>query len=152
MSIDPMIDMIFHFILDCMHLGCLGIIKRLIIEYWMNPKTKLLTRLQILQLSQRLLNLSNVIPSDFQQGTRSLAEITSWKATEFLLYNGPFVLKDIFPDAYYKHFLLLFVAFRILCSPELCNKYCDKAHEYLKKFILALNCMVIIPKFSMFTT
>lgn len=137
-SMYPAIDMVIQFILDWMHLACLGAMKRFFVEYWTSTKFKLLNRHQIFQISQRLLNLSRLIPSDFQRGTRSLAEISSWKATEFrffLLYCGPFILKDILPDAHYKHFLLLFVSFRILCSSQLHEKYCEKASEYLHKFV-----------------
>lgn len=43
-SINPSIDMVKDFPLDVMHLGCLGIMKRLLIEYWTKTPTKILKR------------------------------------------------------------------------------------------------------------
>lgn len=51
-----------------------------------------------------------------------------------LLYIGPIVLKIVLNSDQYKHFLLLHVACRILCSEELATLYVDYADELLKKF------------------
>jgi len=51
-----------------------------------------------------------------------------WKATEFrefLLYSGFLVLDGILPCTLYDHLLLLFVAIRILMSPQLAVHYAD---------------------------
>lgn len=67
LSVQPSIDMIYHFPLDFMHMGCLGIMKRLLSEYWTKTNTKILTRQKILRISQRMMHLSNQVPSEFQR-------------------------------------------------------------------------------------
>ncbi|KAJ8672667.1 hypothetical protein QAD02_017210 [Eretmocerus hayati] len=136
-NIFPHIDMIYLFILDFMHLGCLGTTKKLLTEYWMKPSKNILNRQQIMCLSQRLMNLSSQLPCEFQRTTRSLGEVAKWKATEFrffLLYAGPLVLKGILPDLHYKHFLLFSVGSRILCSKKHYETHFDEAESYLQKF------------------
>lgn len=52
-----------------------------------------------------------------------------------LFYRGPIVLKNILLDAMYKHFLLLNVACRILCTEELHEKfYLRKGFQILLRF------------------
>lgn len=53
------------------------------------------------------------------------------------MYCGPIVLKDILPNHYYRHFLLLFAACRILNSGELI-KSCDYARYLLTQFFTLL--------------
>uniref|UniRef100_A0ABD2XJY6 Transposase domain-containing protein n=1 Tax=Trichogramma kaykai TaxID=54128 RepID=A0ABD2XJY6_9HYME len=69
------VDMIKDFVLDFMHLGSLGIMKKLLVEYWMKPKKVGLPRQEILRISQRLVNLSCQIPEEFQRTTRSLGDV-----------------------------------------------------------------------------
>uniref|UniRef100_A0ABD2W8Y9 Transposase domain-containing protein n=1 Tax=Trichogramma kaykai TaxID=54128 RepID=A0ABD2W8Y9_9HYME len=137
-KIIPPIDMVRQFVLDFMHLGFLGIMKRLLNEYWLAGPKKL-SRQSSIHLSQRLMNLSHQIPNDFQRSTRSLGEIQMWKATEFrlfLMYIGPFVLSDILSDDLLEHFMLLYVACRILSSDSTCLKYINHAQLYLERFVL----------------
>lgn len=75
------INMIGHFVLDFMHLGYLGIGKKILTNL-MNGVVKM-SKKQQLTISQRLVNLSESITSDFQRTTRSLADLSKWKATEF---------------------------------------------------------------------
>ena len=92
-----------------------------------------------LRISQRLMNLTCQIPTEFQRSTRSLGEMSKWKATEnrmFLCSSGMVVLKDILPIDVYKHFLLLSISCRILSCKELCIKYLKHAKTYLKQFVL----------------
>ena len=138
-SIQPPVDMVKQFVLDFMHLGYLGVMKKLLNDYWLNTAKSFLTRESILRISQRMMNLSHQIPSEFQRTTRSLGDISKWKATEyrmFLLYYGPYVLEDILPENIYKHFLLLHVACRILLCDELWRKYLPIARKYLERFVL----------------
>lgn len=108
--IRPGINMVCQFVLDFMHLCCLGIMKKLLVDCWL--KGNLNTRLSYnnkLLLSQRLISLQSQIPAEFQRTTRSIFDVLKWKATEFrffLLYGGPVVLKKILSDDLYKHFLL----------------------------------------------
>ena len=87
LNIFPGINMIFGFSLDFMHLCCLGVMKKLL-EFWLTTisETKL-SREKILQLTQRLTNLSNQIPIEFQRTLlQSLGLISKWKATEFRFF------------------------------------------------------------------
>ncbi|KAJ8675859.1 hypothetical protein QAD02_011645 [Eretmocerus hayati] len=113
----PKIDMVLLFILDFMHLVCLGVMEKLIVDYWTVPSLKILSREKLALFCLQLTNLRNQIPSDFQRSTGSLHDVAQWKATEFrffLLYCGMFKLKDILPEEHDKHFMLLCVACRIL--------------------------------------
>ncbi|XP_067204162.1 uncharacterized protein [Linepithema humile] len=136
----PTIDMIFHFVLDFMHLCCLGVMKKLLLDYWIQSNSNVKLGVQgRLEISRRLLALQSQIPVEFQRTTRSLVDILKWKATEFrffLLYSGPVILKGILPKLLYRHFLLFHAACRILCSKELALKYNAKAKTYLRIFVL----------------
>ncbi|KAJ8680003.1 hypothetical protein QAD02_015790 [Eretmocerus hayati] len=138
--IKPRINMVLLFILDFMHLVCLGVMKKLIIDYWMVPSLKILSIEKLAFLCLRLTNLSNQIPSDFQRSTRSLHDVAQWKATEFrffLLYCGMLVMKNILPEEHYKHFMLLSVACRIISSRKFYKIYLPQAREYLQMFVRA---------------
>lgn len=71
---------------------------------------------------------------------RIIDEIMRWKATEFrefMLYSGPVVLDGLLPKELYNHFMLLFVAMRVLASPELVTQAenTDYANTLLIKFV-----------------
>ena len=110
-------------------------IIRILAKKWYPPK---LSRNNILRISQRLMNLSQQIPTEFQRTTRSLGEIGTWKDSEyrlFLLYCGMFILKGILPLDKYKHFLLFSIACRILSCHNLFKLYRNYAQAYLNKFV-----------------
>jgi len=52
-----------------------------------------------------------------------------------LLYLGFLVLEGILSDELFQHFMLLFVAIRILVSPHLATLHCDYAGSLLCKFV-----------------
>ena len=112
--------MIYIFALDFMHLCCLGVMKRLL-EFWLTTITDTtLNRVQKLQHTQRLTNLSTQIPVEFQRTLlQSLGMISKWKATEFrffLLYCGPLLLKDILPKELFDHFKDYLKRFVLYCG------------------------------------
>lgn len=131
-------DMIKMFLLDFMHLTCLGIMKKMLCNFWLDAKSarKLNTTKKLL-LSDQLLDLQNKTPCEFQRTTRDISDISKWKATEFrffLLYAGPVVLKSCLQDDLYEHFLLFSVACRILSS-NLAVKCSTHARRYLLRFV-----------------
>lgn len=69
LRITQKLDMVKDFFLDFMHLGCFGVMKKLI-ELWTSPTmhdTKL-DNVSLLRISSRLTNLSHQLPTKFQQG------------------------------------------------------------------------------------
>lgn len=140
LSIEPPINMVEQFSLDFMHLCCLGVMKKLILDFWLRRKvTTHLGRNGQQRLSAMLRLLASQIPEEFQRTTRDLDDIHRWKATEFrfiLLYSGPIILKKILPDDLYQHFLLLHAACRILCSAEWALAYNNEANMFLRSFFL----------------
>lgn len=137
LRIMPFLNMICVFLLDSMHLLYEGIMKKLL-EYWLDRGVNKLNVTQRQELSRRMKLLKRQVPCEFnQRKPRSTDYIGKWKATKyrfFSLYGGPLVLKDILISRLYKHFLLLHVACRILCSDKLCQRYCQLAKEYLRLF------------------
>lgn len=110
------------FVLDYMHLVCLGVVKKLVLLWKSGTKHNLthkLSRDMLARISERLLSFRKRFPKEFSRKPRSLYEVEHWKATEFrtfLLYTGPVALKGILPPAKFDHFMLLSVSLRILLS------------------------------------
>lgn len=132
------IDMVEQFVLDYLHLVCLGVTKKLL-HMWMSGD--LAARLQssdINAISEKLLSISLSQPCEFQRRIRGLKDIGNFKGTEFrtfVLYSGPYVLKDVLCKEKYEHFLLFHVAI-LICSDEiLCKTYTDIAQQCLVSFI-----------------
>lgn len=110
--------MIKDFPLDYMHLVCLGVMKKMIVNLWMNgkPPSKLSSH-QISKISQLLVGQHPNIPSEFNRKPRSLSEAKRWKATEFrlfLFYIGPVVLKTVLNHDKFLNFLSLHVSLSFL--------------------------------------
>ncbi|XP_043467986.1 uncharacterized protein LOC122502137 [Leptopilina heterotoma] len=142
LKVKPKIDMVFQFVLDFMHLCCLGMMKKLI-EIWMsgNLNTRLDVKMKDI-LSDRILILEPQIPCEFQRKLGLLRKYSKWKATQFyffLIYCGPIILKNVLRPRLYKHFLLLHAGCRILCSDRLCLIYNRFAKEYLRAFFEGLK-------------
>jgi len=118
----PGLDMIKSFPLDYMHLICLGVVKKLIVNLWCfgKPSTKL-SHQNIANITSNLISRAKNIPIEFNRKPRSLLEAKRWKATEFrqfLFYTGPVVLRKILNNDRYINFLSLHVAIIILTCPK----------------------------------
>lgn len=133
----PSIDMVNSFPLEYMHLVCLGVMKKLLLNIWLSVPHKL-PKIYIQEISNYLTEIKSCIPSDFVRKTRSLDEVKRWKATEFrffLLYCGPVILKNFLSSDKYLHFMSLHIAIRILLSADLFVTYLDYAQSLLQYFV-----------------
>lgn len=87
LSIEPPINMVTQFSLDLMHLCCLRVMKKMIVDFWLRPKvTTRIGRNNKCRLSGLLKRLKYQIPEESQRTTRELNEIAKWKATEFRFF------------------------------------------------------------------
>lgn len=132
------IGLVSQFVLDYMHLVCLGVMRQLLMLWIKGPHNCRQGSRVLSCISTKLLQLRNNVPIDFSRKPRSLNEVKRWKATEFrqfLLYTGQVVLLDILPDAMYKNFLLLSVAMKILVDSQMCQQYNDFARDLLVQFV-----------------
>lgn len=134
------IGCVSQFVLDYMHVVCLGAVKRLLTFLIKGPAECKLPKRTIEELSGRLVALRGKIPSEFARQPRSVFDLDRWKATEFrqfLLYTGPVVLKDILPDDQYHHFLCLTVGMSILLEsdPEQREAYLQYSRNVLHFFV-----------------
>lgn len=77
------------------------------------------------------------VPCEFQRKKFDISIVAKWKATQFRfsLYCSSTVLYDILPKHYYKHFLLLFVACRILNKKNITLSLCEYAEQLLRHFL-----------------
>lgn len=134
------INCIENFCLDYMHLVCLGVVKRILSYLKNGPKECKLSSSQVSQISDALVELNGLFPSEFARQPRSLYELERWKATEFrqfLLYSGPVVLKKVVSKKLYEHFLALAVAVSILLdsNDEKRIAYMNYAKQLLQYFV-----------------
>lgn len=137
------VKLVSQFPLDPMHLIFLGVMRRLLILFWLRGK-KSRRKHKLQPKLKRLLNyriqciIRPNMTYEFPRKPRHTEDIHLWKATEFrmfLLYYGPIVLCDILSDEKYQHFLLLHVAITILCSRTLIAEYLRVAEGLLEKFV-----------------
>ena len=149
------IGYVTQFGLDYMQLACLGVMRRLSL-YWKGPVGPLHVRLGrkfVSDLSARLLHMSQCVPFEFARRPRSLDEILRWKATEFrefLLYNGPVVLRHILHEDLYSHFILFLWACVYL---YLGNFHCSTVTMLMSSLrnlsLMLRSCMEMISWFTM---
>lgn len=137
----PNLGLVTDVPLDYMHLICLGVVKKLLVNTWCfgRPPHKLRSR-SVNIISDALLSLINYIPNEFVRKPRPIKEAKRYKATElrqFLLYTGVIVLENNLDKNKYEHFLTLHVAVRILLSDLLMQTMTDYAEELLKYFVLS---------------
>ncbi|XP_025161766.1 uncharacterized protein LOC112590182 [Harpegnathos saltator] len=125
---------------EYMHLVCLGVMKKLLVNAWVHGKYSKFSKLSaksISIISARMKILRAYCPSDFAQ-LRSLDACTKYKATEFrqfFLYTGPIVTYDILNQQVYTYFLLLHAAIRILVSTSSSKIYLNFVEVALQKFV-----------------
>lgn len=119
--VDAGLSCIQSFVLDYMHLVCLGVVRRILVFLKQGPRECKISHRQIGEISSKLEALNGILPREFARQPRSLASQERWKATEFrqfLLYTGPVVLRAVLPDSFYYHFLSLTVAMSILLDAD----------------------------------
>ena len=139
--IDYGMNCINGFPLDYMHLVCLGVVKRLTLFWKEGPRgPHRLPAVQLSQTSNKMEEMTGPFPSKFVRQQHGFDEVKRWKATEleqFLLYSGCVALKDILTHEYYKHFLMLSLAMRILLdeNEKICSHYLTNARDLLHCFV-----------------
>jgi len=136
------IGMVSQFVLDYMHLVCLGVVRQLIC-LWLTGPVSGIFRLRartVTDISESLVRLRKYLPCEFARKPRSLLEWQRWKATEFrqfLLYTGPVCLLSKLPEVVYNNFMLLFVGIFILLESHLSHspEHVDYAEQILIMFV-----------------
>lgn len=133
------IDCVKKVPVDVMHCVYLGVVKTLL-TLWIIIRLKpySISVNGIKKISQLLQQLAPHIPSDFSKTLRSLTYLPRFKATDFrllILYILPVVLKSELSEKYYRHFLKLHCAMRILCSRDECIKNNFLAKQLIRDFV-----------------
>jgi len=128
--------------LEYMHCVCLGAVRRML-QFWKRgDRIVRLSNAQILQISEKLIEVRDFIPSEFARRPRSLIELDRWKATEFrqfLLYTGPVVLKSVLQPELYKHFLCLSISIGIMLTDnsDKRERLLDYAGQLIRHFVVS---------------
>jgi hypothetical protein len=131
------------FVLDYMHLVCLGAVRRMLNFWKRGDKSVRIANRHVVEISEKLASMRSCIPSEFVRRPRSLTELDRWKATElrqFLLYTGPVALKGCLQPDLYHHFLALSIAVNILVTSDDAERqlHLDYAAKLLRYFVT--NC------------
>lgn len=137
----PGLNMIDDFPLDYMHLVCLGVVKKLIVNLWISGKPPYKWSSRNLEIMSSMhQDLQKQIPQEFSRRPRSFIESKRWKATEyrmFLYYTGPVVLKNNVSEEVYANFLCLHVAMTLLSKCQDIH-YADELLVYFVKTFIIL--------------
>ena len=128
------------FPLDYMHLVCLGVMKRMLLQWTEGPRQSKLSPSQIKKVSSALENFQGKLPSDFARQPRGLQHVRRWKATEFrqfLLYTGCLVLKDVLSESMYNHFICFSLAMNIFLeeNDQIRKEFLDYGKSLLRHFV-----------------
>ena len=134
------INMIYSFPLDYMHLVLLGVTRKLL-HMWVSVVPFKLSNASKEVVTKNLAQCRKFLPLEFNRKPDNFRDSERWKASEcrtFLLYVGLLSVQSELPKDRWKHFCLLSIAIRILCS----NSYSgdpdlvDYAETLLKKFVV----------------
>lgn len=127
------------FVIDYMHAVLLGVVKHLLELWFFDRKHDYsLSRLMITRMNQLQNVISVCLPREFSRAARTFKLTSRFKATELrtlLLYTLPILLKGRLREKFYRHFLLLHCAIRILCSPNLFIENLNCARSLIRDFV-----------------
>lgn len=115
-----------------MHVVHLGVMKKLV-SFWI----KLLNKEQLKTINTRIEIAEKCRPSEIHRHIRNICEVNQFKASEFrtfLLFTGPYLMKDILEARFYKHFLLLNFAMKKLCN-QTCTNDITSIRSLLDQFV-----------------
>lgn len=132
------IDLVLQFVLDYMHLVLLGVTKKLLKMFTSGGIESLLPSKCIAEINKIIDKIRATQPSDFQRKIQLLNQLHNYKATEFrtfLLYAGPFVLRNVLTKEKYDHFMLLNVAISLLCTHGISDEKIEFSRELINEFI-----------------
>ncbi|KAG5674200.1 hypothetical protein PVAND_004182 [Polypedilum vanderplanki] len=130
------LDMVSNFPIDYFHCVLLGIMRKLL-SLWFDTKG-LYPASTKARISAKIKLFINCQPNDFQRKLRGLEKMNMYKGTElrtFLLFIGPYVLKNEISTVHYNNFILLHSAITILIHAEFCIKYNSIADEIIRQFV-----------------
>lgn len=108
------LDMVAMLVLDFMHHGCLGVMKKLLEICLAVASCEWGVKLN--DFHKQLINymlglLKTQVPTDFQRKTQPIQLLGLWKVNQFyffLLYAGIVVLKSVLSETLYNHFSCYF--------------------------------------------
>lgn len=136
---DLPINMVKDFLLDYLHLICLGVMKKLL-NIWKGNFARCFIRWTARttnEITNVLISIQKTQPMEFNRPVRGLNVLRYWKGTEFrtfLLYVGPVVLRDFVSNEVYQNFLSLHCAVSICISNQY-TKYLPIAGKLFNEFI-----------------
>lgn len=139
--LSPFVPLRRNFPPDYMHCVLLGVTRKLLNFYFNSVKglrlpCKLSANQQVC-LNSHVEKLKHFLPREFQRRLRRFTELQHFKACEFrtyLLYFCPVLFKNVLPDRYFRHLLLLHFAIYVLCSRTLSDFYAH-ANSCLEVFV-----------------
>ena len=124
---------------ECMHSAWLGNVKK-VLEAKVGGKFGH-QRFNVRKLNifnSRLASLAPYKPSDFNRPPRAITEYHNYKATEFrqlLLYTSTSVFKNVFPQEYYDHLMILNSVMRLLISEDTPREMFPFCQESLESYV-----------------
>lgn len=136
---DMLDDVVLDVVLDYMHLVCIGVRKKDLIEWVSGPYDKLrFSKETVTNISNYLIGIGEYITKVFPRKPRPLPDLPRWKATELrldLLYICPVAYKPYLSTERYAHMMLLHVAIKLLVNRDTCRTYTDYAESLLKLYV-----------------
>lgn len=138
----PNINITNSFVLDYMYLINLGVMRKLI-SFWIIKRLAnvCLSGRKINEITSLLLQTKPYKTSDFPRKPQEVQDISRWKATElrlFLIYLGPFVLKNITLTECFDNFMALNVAMIVLLSSDK-GHYSEYTQQLLDYFVMTFD-------------
>lgn len=137
--VSSLIDLVVQVPFDYMHLVLLGVLKRLL-QQWFGGDCKKV-KLSVQQrniLSSRCNTVRSYHPSEFGTRYTDIQEFEEFKATEYrrlLFYTGPSIFHGVITQNSYDHFLLLHSSMRVLASKDPQEDLLVYAEESLEEFV-----------------
>lgn len=134
------IKLVTQFPLDPMHLIFLGVVRRVLLNYFFERSSPFrLSQKIITDIDTKISVVHSHITSDFSRKSRSLKEIHRWKATEyrlFIMYTYPVLFFNAINQVQFDLILSLHCAVFILSDADLILKYSDFAETCLNDFVI----------------
>ena len=130
------VDIVKSFFLDSMYLFHLGVGKRLL-KLLISGKCTSSGIRNVNHLQELSDGVSKDVPAEFQRKTFDLSDVSNWNAMQFrffVLYASGIVVRKVITGEKLKHFMLFFVACRILFSRKLAASNYEHAKFFLRTF------------------